>query len=72
MNLDIFWRIKHGKCLVLRNLKWKMAIEDIPVPRRGRRSLLVLCYDNWEMLIADRDDYDEDIDVNRRIKEDGI
>lgn len=71
VTLDVYLKIRHGSSLVLRNIEWKVAKEDVSVPIIGRRVLESLGCDNGKMLMAARDKYGEDIDVSHRLPHDG-
>lgn len=69
--MDVYLKIRHGSSLVLRNIEWKVARENIAIPIIGRRVLESIGCDNREMLMAARDKYGEEIDVAQRLDDDG-
>lgn len=71
VKLNVFLQIRHGTRLVLRNIQWKVTKEDITLPIIGRKVLESLGCDNREMLMAARDKYGDEIDVNQRLEDDG-
>lgn len=71
LKLDIFLRVRHGSILIIRNIEWKVTKENIHIPMIGRRVLESLGSDNSEMLMAARDNYEEDVDVTVRLTKDG-
>lgn len=69
--MDVFLSIRHGTSLILRNIVWKVTEEDFKLPILGRRVLESLGSDNREILSAARDKFRDNIDIEKRLIEDG-
>lgn len=67
IRVDIFLRIRQRSRLILRNIVWKVSTENDQIPIIGRRVLESLGYENREMLLAAKDEYGEDIEVEERL-----
>lgn len=70
VKVDFRLQIRHRTCLILRNIIWKATDEALKTSIIGGRVLESLGCNNQEMLLAARDKFKSDIDVNQKLEED--
>lgn len=70
IKLDVFLRIRHVPNLILRNIVWKVSIENVQTPITERCVSESLGCHNREVLMAARDKYDVFIDLTERFRQD--
>lgn len=69
--LDVYLRINHSSSQILRNVECEITKEPIDTPVVGRRGLSLFGCDNREMLMTAKENHGEDIDVAKKLHDDG-
>lgn len=62
--------MRHGTCLILRNINWKITNGNRKTPILGRIVLETLESDNRDVLFAARDRVVHDIDISENLNQD--
>lgn len=70
VKLDVYLNIRYASNVILRSIVWKIGDEPISTAIIGCRVLESQDCDNRSMLMAARDRYGSDIDVNARLMDD--